>query len=400
MEKTRKAYQIWRQANNELKRLTQNREENEAQKQLTQYQVKELNELALGEDEFTEIEEEHKRLSNSGELAVSSQTALSVLYDNDDGNALQLLQMASQQVINLGEIDSNLSTIPAMLDEAIIQVQEASQELRCYLDNLDMDPQRLIYLEERLAKIMSLARKHYVMPNELYQKHQDLLKELDELDCSDERLEEIAEQVELQRQKFLAMAEKLSKSRQRYAKELDKKISNSMHELSMENGIFKIDIQSDADGMLSPLGFDNITFLVSTNPGQPLQPLGKVASGGELSRISLAIQVITAQKVETPSLIFDEVDVGISGPTAAIVGKMLRTLGESTQVMCVTHLPQVAGCGHQQMFVAKKSTKGQTETNMFPLDDKARVSELARLLGGSEITERTLANAKELLFAA
>ncbi len=173
--------------------------------------------------------------------------------------------MASQQVINLGEIDSNLSTIPAMLDEAIIQVQEASQELRCYLDNLDMDPQRLIYLEERLAKIMSLARKHYVMPNELYQKHQDLLKELDELDCSDERLEEIAEQVELQRQKFLAMAEKLSKSRQRYAKELDKKISNSMHELSMENGIFKIDIQSDADGMLSPLGFDNITFLVSTN---------------------------------------------------------------------------------------------------------------------------------------
>ncbi|RWX54084.1 DNA repair protein RecN [Photobacterium chitinilyticum] len=400
MEKTRKAYQIWRQANNELKRLTQNREENEAQKQLTQYQVKELNELALGEDEFTEIEEEHKRLSNSGELAVSSQTALSVLYDNDDGNALQLLQMASQQVINLGEIDSNLSTIPAMLDEAIIQVQEASQELRCYLDNLDMDPQRLIYLEERLAKIMSLARKHYVMPNELYQKHQDLLKELDELDCSDERLEEIAEQVEAQRQKFLATAEKLSKSRQRYAKELDKKISNSMHELSMENGIFKIDIQSDAEGMLSPLGFDNITFLVSTNPGQPLQPLGKVASGGELSRISLAIQVITAQKVETPSLIFDEVDVGISGPTAAIVGKMLRTLGESTQVMCVTHLPQVAGCGHQQMFVAKKSTKGQTETNMFPLDDKARVSELARLLGGSEITERTLANAKELLFAA
>ncbi|MCW8331970.1 DNA repair protein RecN [Photobacterium sp. SDRW27] len=400
MEKTRKAYQIWRQANNELKRLTQNREENEAQKQLIQYQVKELNELALGEEEFAEIEEEHKRLSNSGELAVSSQSALAVLYDSDEGNALQLLQMASQQVISLGELDSNLSAIPEMLDEAIIQVQEASQELRCYLDNLDMDPQRLIYLEERLAKIMSLARKHYVMPDELYNKHQDLLKELDELDCSDERLEDMADQVECQRQKFLAAAEKLSKSRQRYAKELDKKISDSMHELSMENGIFKIDIQSDAEGMLSPLGFDNITFLVSTNPGQPLQPLGKVASGGELSRISLAIQVITAQKVETPSLIFDEVDVGISGPTAAIVGKMLRTLGESTQVMCVTHLPQVAGCGHQQMFVAKKSSKGQTETNMYPLTEEARVNELARLLGGSEITDRTLANAKELLFAA
>ncbi|UTV27204.1 DNA repair protein RecN [Photobacterium atrarenae] len=400
MEKTRRAYQAWRQANNELKRLIQSRDENEAQKQLIQYQVKELNDLALGEGEYAEIEEEHKRLSNSGELAVSSQTALSVLYDNEDGNALQLLQMASQQVIQLGELDSNLSSIPQMLDDAIIQVQEASQELRSYLDNMEMDPQRLIYLEERLAKIMSLARKHYVMPDELYQKHQDLLKELESLDCSDERLEEMGEDVERLRQKFLANAEKLSKSRQRYARELDKKISDSMHQLSMEHGIFKIDIQSDTEGMLSPLGFDTITFLVSTNPGQPLQPLGKVASGGELSRISLAIQVITAQKVETPSLIFDEVDVGISGPTAAIVGKMLRTLGESTQVMCVTHLPQVAGCGHQQMFVAKKSSKGQTETNMVPLNEDARVAELARLLGGSEITERTLANAKELLIAA
>ncbi|PSV50519.1 DNA repair protein RecN [Photobacterium sp. GB-1] len=400
LDKTRKTYQRWRQAHNELKRLTQSREENEAQKQLLQYQVKELDELALGEEEFNEIEEEHKRLSNSGELAVASQTALSMLYDNDDGNALQLLQMASQQVCNLGEYDNNLNVIPQMLEEAIIQVQEASQELRSYLDNLDMDPHRLIYLEERLAKIMSMARKHYVMPNELYQKHQDLLKELDNLDCSDERLEEMAENVEALRQKCLLAAEKLSKSRQRYAKELDQKISESMHTLSMEHGEFSINIASDPERMLSPIGYDSISFLVSTNPGQPLQPLGKVASGGELSRISLAIQVITAQKVETPSLIFDEVDVGISGPTAAIVGKMLRTLGESTQVMCVTHLPQVAGCGHQHMFVAKKTAEGQTETNMRPLTEEDRIAELARLLGGSEITERTLANAKELLIAA
>lgn len=400
LDKTRETYQRWRQAHNELKRLTQSREENEAQKQLLQYQVKELDELALGEEEFNEIEEEHKRLSNSGELAVASQTALSMLYDNDDGNALQLLQMASQQVCNLGEYDNNLNVIPQMLEEAIIQVQEASQELRSYLDNLDMDPHRLIYLEERLAKIMSMARKHYVMPNELYQKHQELLKELDNLDCSDERLEEMAENVEALRQKCLLAAEKLSKSRQRYAKELDQKISESMHTLSMEHGEFSINIASDPERMLSPIGYDSISFLVSTNPGQPLQSLGKVASGGELSRISLAIQVITAQKVETPSLIFDEVDVGISGPTAAIVGKMLRTLGESTQVMCVTHLPQVAGCGHQQMFVAKRTSEGQTETNMRPLTEEDRIAELARLLGGSEITERTLANAKELLIAA
>ncbi|SMY37524.1 DNA repair protein RecN [Photobacterium andalusiense] len=400
IDRTRSAYQRWRQAHNELKRLTQSRDENEAQKQLLQYQVKELDELALGEEEFTEIEEEHKRLSNSGELAISSQTALSVLYDNDDGNALQLLQMACQQVNNLGEYDSNLSAIPQMLEEAIIQVQEASQELRSYLDNLDMDPHRLIYLEERLAKIMSMARKHYVMPAELYQKHHDLLKELDNLDCSDERLEDMAANVESLRRQCIEAAEKLSKSRQRYAKELDQKITESMHMLSMEHGEFEIALTSDPERMLSPLGYDSINFLVSTNPGQPLQPLGKVASGGELSRISLAIQVITAQKVETPSLIFDEVDVGISGPTAAIVGKMLRKLGASTQVMCVTHLPQVAGCGHQQMFVAKKTTDGQTETQMRPLTTDDRIAELARLLGGSEITERTLANAKELLVAA
>ncbi|MDO6704694.1 DNA repair protein RecN [Photobacterium sp. 1_MG-2023] len=400
MDSVRSDYQAWRQAKNELSRLSQNRADNEAQKQLIQYQVKELNDLALGEEEFAEIEEEHKRLSNSGDLALTSQNALSILYEGDEVNALQLLQQASQQVIDLGEMDSKLSTLAPMLEEAMIQIQEASQELRGYLDHLDMDPQRLVFLEERLAKIMSLARKHYVMPAELWQKHQDLLTELDNLDGSDEKLDALADAVEKKRLAFLESAEKLSKSRQRYAKELNKKISHSMHELSMEKAVFQIDIHSDPERMLTPLGFDTITFMVSTNPGQPLQPLGKVASGGELSRISLAIQVITAQKVETPSLIFDEVDVGISGPTAAIVGRMLRTLGDSTQVICVTHLPQVAGCGHQQMFVAKKTSKGQTETSMKPLDESSRIGELARLLGGSEITERTLANAKELLVAA
>ncbi|MDF5382617.1 DNA repair protein RecN, partial [Vibrio parahaemolyticus] len=175
--------------------------------------------------------------------------------------------------------------------------------------------------------------------------------------------------------------------------------TQSMHELSMEKAVFSIEVSND-NTHPSPLGMDSVCFLVSTNPGQPLQPIAKVASGGELSRISLAIQVITAQKVDTPSLIFDEVDVGISGPTAAVVGKMLRKLGESTQVLCVTHLPQVAGCGHQQMFVAKQTKAGQTETQMHALDEQQRVAELARLLGGSQITDSTLANAKELLIAA
>jgi DNA repair protein RecN (Recombination protein N) len=399
LNKTKNHYQIWRQADNHLKQLKQNSQENLAQKQLLEYQIKELNELAIGEEEFVELEQEHKRLSNSGELASNCQQAIELIYEGEDVNALGILQSANQSMIQLAELDEKLTTLPDMISEAIIQLEEANSELQHYLDSIDVDPARMAYVEERFSKVMSTARKHHVMPEELYQHHQDLLKQIEALDCSDEKLDALAQEVEDKRVTFLATAEKLNKSRQRYAKELNKLISQSMHELSMEKSKFCIDVVRD-ENHASPLGIDQVTFLVSTNPGQPLQPIAKVASGGELSRISLTIQVITAQKVDTPSLIFDEVDVGISGPTAAVVGKMLRKLGESTQVLCVTHLPQVAGCGHQQLFVAKNTKGGKTETKMNSLDQEQRVAELARLLGGSQITDSTLANAKELLIAA
>ncbi|WP_281546178.1 DNA repair protein RecN [Grimontia sp. SpTr1] len=396
----RQRYQDWRAARNELKQLEKNKEAFEAQRQLLEYQVNELNELALGETEYPELEAEHKRLSNCGDIAICSQSVLQALSEDDENNAMQLLQFAQQKLAELAAMDSRFNDLTQMLDEACIQVQETSHEISSYMDSLDMDPARLSYLDERMATIMRLSRKHQVSPEELFTSHQSLVNELENLNDSDNQIEQLAAQVELKHQACLAAAEKLSKSRKRYAKELDKLISASMHELSMQNGKFHIALDSQPESHLSPLGFDSIELLVSTNPGQPMQALGRVASGGELSRISLAIQVITAQKVDTPSLIFDEVDVGISGPTAAIVGKLLRKLGESTQVMCVTHLPQVAGCGHQQMFVAKASEKGKTTTSMIQLDTQSRVQELARLLGGSEITEHTLANAKELLIAA
>ncbi|PJC86481.1 DNA repair protein RecN [Vibrio sp. HA2012] len=397
-DKTQNSYQKWRSAENNLKELRQNSQENMAQKQLLEYQIKELNELAIGETEFIELEQEHKLLNNSGDLAVHCQQTISLLYEGEEVNALSLLQSASQSLSQLAELDPKLSALPAMLDEAIIQIEETNSELRHYLDGIDVDPERMAYVEERFSKVMSISRKHYVQPEELYTHHQQLLKQIEELDCSDEKLDALAEETEKRYQSYLSDAEKLNKSRIRYAKELDKLISKSMHELSMEKAKFTIQVTAEAKHA-SPLGIDHVEFLVSTNPGQPMSPIAKVASGGELSRISLAIQVITAQKVDTPSLIFDEVDVGISGPTAAVVGRMLRTLGESTQVLCVTHLPQVAGCGHQQLFVSKKTTAGNTETRMYPLNEEQRVSELARLLGGSEITATTLANAKELLAA-
>ncbi|MBN3573777.1 DNA repair protein RecN [Vibrio neptunius] len=396
---TRNAYQNWRQADNTLKQLKENSAANLAQKQLLEYQIKELNELSLGEDEYEELEQEHKRLSNSGELAATCQQAIELIYEGEEVNALGILQSASSSLIQLAELDESLSELPNMLSEAIIQIEETNNELRGYLDNIDVDPARMAFVEERFSKVMSMARKHHVLPDELYQHHQDLSSQIEALDCSDEKLEELEQAVENNYQVFLTSAEKLHKSRCRYAKELNKLITASMHELSMEKAQFCIEVDKQCTHP-SPLGMDNVCFMVSTNPGQPIQPIAKVASGGELSRISLAIQVITAQKVDTPSLIFDEVDVGISGPTAAVVGRMLRKLGESTQVLCVTHLPQVAGCGHQQLFVAKQTKAGKTETQMHSLNHEQRVSELARLLGGSEITESTLANAKELLIAA
>ncbi|MBY7731616.1 DNA repair protein RecN [Vibrio bathopelagicus] len=399
LKSTRNAYQAWRQADNHLKELRENSQQNQAQKQLLEYQIKELNELSIGEEEYEDLEQEHKRLSNSGELASTCQQAIELIYEGEEVNALGILQSANNSLIQLAELDERLAELPNLLSEAIIQIEETNNELRTYLDCIDVDPGRMAYVEERFSKVMSMSRKHHVLPEELYKHHQDLLQQVEALDCSDEKLEELANEVENQYQSFVAKSEKLHKSRTRYAKELNKLITQSMHELSMEKAQFAIEV-NNTNTHPSPLGMDNVTFIVSTNPGQPMQPIAKVASGGELSRISLAIQVITAQKVDTPSLIFDEVDVGISGPTAAVVGKMLRTLGESTQVMCVTHLPQVAGCGHQQLFVAKNTKSGKTETQMHTLDEQQRISELARLLGGSQITESTLANAKELLIAA
>ena len=399
IESSKKTYSDWRQKQNQLKTLRISSQDNLAQKQLLEYQVKELDELALGEDEFLELEQEHKLLSSSGQIALTCQQAINDLYDGDDANALGLLNSVSHALNELVDLDPKLSHLPSMLSEAIIQLDEINLELRSYADDIDVDPTRIAEVEDRFSKVMSTSKKHSVSADELYQHHQKIKEEIDALDCSDERFEQLERDVEEKYQIFIQSAEKLSKSRKRYAKELNKLITQSMHELSMAQAQFCIDISSEVKHA-TPLGIDSISFLVSANPGQPLQALAKVASGGELSRISLAIQVITAQKVQTPSLIFDEVDVGISGPTASVVGKMLRKLGESTQVLCVTHLPQVAGCGHQQLFVSKEAKAGKTETKMNLLDNNQRVDELARLLGGSQITDSTRANAKELLVAA
>lgn len=391
-------YRAWHQSCRELAQHQQQSQERAARAELLHYQLKELNEFNPQPGEFEQIDEEYKRLANSGQLLSTSQHALNVLADGEEANLQSQLYTARQLLGELAGMDARLSGVLDMLEEAAIQISEASDELRHYCDRLDLDPNRLYELEQRISRQISLARKHHISPEELPQFHQSLLDEQQQLDDQADSQETLALAVTHHHQLALATAQQLHEQRVKYAQELGELITESMHALSMPHGVFTIDVAFDAHSLTAE-GADRIEFRVTTNPGQPLQSIAKVASGGELSRIALAIQVITARKMETPALIFDEVDVGISGPTAVVVGKLLRQLGESTQVMCVTHLPQVAGCGHHHFFVSKETDGAMTETHMQPLDKRARLQELARLLGGSEVTRNALANAKELLAA-
>ncbi|EQC00058.1 DNA repair protein RecN [Photorhabdus temperata] len=394
----KQVYQKWHQSCQDLAQFQQQALERQSRQQLLEYHLKELNELAPQPGEYQEQDNEYKRLANRGQLLSVSQNALLLLSDNDEQNIISLLNHAKHELAELITMDDKFGNLLTMLEEASIQINEVSDELRHYGDQLDMDPNRLFELEQKISQQIRVARKHHVVPEELPSLHQQLREEQQLLAQQEDDCAHLCEQVNRHHKQALEVAERLHLVRQQYAKELSELITNSMHQLSMPHGRLTVDV-SFAPEHLNADGADKVEFNVTTNPGQPHQSLAKVASGGELSRIALAIQVITAKKMETSALIFDEVDVGISGPTAAIVGRLLRELGESTQVMCVTHLPQVAGCGHQHFYVSKQTDGEETETQMQLLDKKARLQELARLLAGSEVTKNTLANAKELLAA-
>ncbi|TMN33062.1 DNA repair protein RecN [Pseudoalteromonas sp. S2755] len=390
-------YNHYHKLQKEYAELQKSQQAQAAKKQLLEYQVAELDEFALQEGEYEDIETEHSRLSHSQTILEQCHRELSRLYENDEQTVLSQLQQSAQVFSELTSFDKTLENIAQVLEEAAVQVEEASREIRSYSDSVEQDPMRLQELEDRLSQALDLARKHQVQPELLYQHHQALQHELESISSDSARLdaleEEIAEAINAYNQAALG----LSQSRQQASASLNERISASMKELAMGDGQFEIQLTPNLGAKPSPLGYDHIEFYVSTNPGQPLQPMGKVASGGELSRISLAIQVIIATRVTTPTLIFDEVDVGISGPTAATVGKLLRQLGQSTQVICVTHLPQVACSGHNQFFVAKRVEHGETFTKMTPMAESQRIDEIARLIGGDKISDTTRASAEELL---
>ncbi|NIH22189.1 DNA repair protein RecN [Providencia heimbachae] len=398
LSQMKQSSQKWHDSCQQLAVFQKQMQERESRQQLLEYHLKELNEFTPIQGEFEEIDQEYKQLANHGQFLSLGQNITQILTDSDDSNIISLLNTAKSELTELTSLNPKFSGLLDMLDEAAIQVSEVSDELKHYCDQYELDPNRLFELEKRISKQINLARKHHVSPETLPELFQQLLAEKEQIANQNEDCVALNEQVIMDRQTALASAERLHHVRLHYAQELSQLITSSMHQLSMPHGKFTIDIKFVPE-QLQVDGASKLEFNVTTNPGQPHQALAKVASGGELSRIALAIQVITAKKMDTPALIFDEVDVGISGPTAAIVGKLLRELGESTQVMCVTHLPQVAGCGHHHFYVSKETNGVETETHMQLLDKKSRLQELARLLAGSAVTKNTLANAKELLAA-
>lgn len=389
------SYQYWRKQYQLRKNYHQQCAENEARKQLLQYQVEELDEFAIKENEFEEMEETHARLSNAESLTELSQSVLEVLSD-DNVNADSLIYQAIRDLEDLVEVDTRYQSALDMLNEALIQVQEASSEVRNLADHIEQDPEMLKELDERIAKTISLSRKHHVLPNQLWQHHAKLQQELQELLDHSQNEQTLIEQERAAHQQCVQLAEQISMKRKQAGKKLAEQVTQQIKQLSMENGEFFVDVKFDPK-KLSPQGADFVEFNLRSNLGQLMQPLAKIASGGELSRISLAVQVLTANKLSTPTIIFDEVDVGISGSAATTVGKLLRQLGKKCQVLCVTHLPQVASYGHHHFNVQKYVENNQTETQMTHLKEEERISALARLLGGSKITEAVLANAKEML---
>jgi len=362
---------------------------------LLRYQVTELDDLTLIKGEADSLQHEHQTLANADQLSDDTLSALNNLYDADDSNIHLQLSQQAKKIESMLSTDDRLTPAFEMLSEAMVQIEETASLLRDYKDNLNSDPQRFDEVETRLGIIHDLARKHHVEPDQLIELYDSLSSELNNLDNADENLSLLENDVEKLNKKYQALAKKLTDSRSKTAKKLNKLISESMQTLGMSGGKFEIHLSKK--DKVSANGVDQIEYRVSTNTGQAFKALAKTASGGELARISLAIQMITAQQGRIPTLIFDEVDSGVGGGIAEIVGKHLRMLGESRQVFCITHLPQVASQAHHHMQVYKHSDGKETRTEIIPLEMEQRVDEISRMLGGLEITQQTIDHAKDML---
>ena len=368
--------------------------------ELLEFQLRELEALDIGEDELHELQVERQRLRNSGALAEGVAAALARLSEDETANVSALLAEAGRSVTSLVEFDSELESVRELLESATIQASEAADSLQRYGATIDMDPARRDWVEERLDAMQSVARKHRVSTEELTSLTAQLRDEHDELSHAEERGRELEEQVSAAGSAYRQVAETLSVSRNEAASSFSAAVTEAMTGLGMPGGVFEVNVKRLADNDVRPWGIDDIEFLISANPGQPPMPLSRVASGGELSRMSLAIQVIASDGSAIPTMVFDEVDSGIGGRVAEMVGRRLQELGANRQVLCVTHLPQVASLANQHFRISKVSDGKATRTGVAILGKEERIEELARMLGGVEITQKTIEHAAEMLAGA
>jgi len=367
---------------------------------LLEFQLRELDALDVQEGESQDLQIERQKLGNSGRLADGVSAALGNLSDNDVANANTLLAEALRSVESLLEFDSELDPVRELLESATIQIGEATDTLQRYGDSIDMDPARRDWIEERLDAMQSIARKHRAAVEDLRSLTDKLRVEHDELSHAEERGRELEQQVAEASAAYRNFAEALSGDRKKAATAFSAAVTDAMASLGMPGGVFEVSVAMLPNDEARHWGIDEIEFLISANPGQPPMPLSRVASGGELSRMSLAIQVIASDGSEIPTMVFDEVDSGVGGRVAEMVGRRLQELGATRQVLCVTHLPQVASLANQHFRISKVTDGKATRTGVAVLGKEERIEELARMLGGVEITQKTIDHAAEMLAGA
>ena len=396
-DQTEVAYETWTTSRDKLQRLQTSEADRASHLDLLTFQLQELETMDVHDGEIAVLQAERQRLANSGRLAEGVVSALNRLSDNDIGNANSLLAEAARTIEGLVDYDTQLGAVAELLEGAGIQLAEAVETLRRYGEALDMDPQRRDWVEERLAAMQAVARKHRVSIEELPAQLERLRAEHDDLNNAEERSKELHREVRSAEQHYRKLAESLSSGRSKSAKVFSMAVTDAMAGLGMPGGKFGIAISPLAEDDARPWGIDDIEFQISANPGQAMLPLSRVASGGELSRMSLAIQVIGSDGSAIPTMVFDEVDSGVGGGVAEMVGRRLCELGEHRQVLSVTHLPQVASLADQHFRISKVTDGKTTRTGLHALSKEERIEELARMLGGVEITQKTLEHAAEML---
>jgi len=397
LDKLAKAHSQWQETQQQLDTIAQQSQEKSARFELLSYQVKELEPFDLTEQSVKNLLLEQQQLSHSSQLIQSAESGLHQLFDQEHGAAYSLISGTLSDLDKRQDIEPKFASLVELLNTTLIQLDECGSELRHYVDSVENDPTRLDEVEVRLTLLHNLARKHHVEIEDLPAHYQILSDELSTLVNHESHTEQLQQQVIEQETICRDLCRTISQKRQKTAISLAKKITASIQELAIPNGDIQFKINPLNNNHFNETGSDQIQLLVRTNPGQEAGEIGKVASGGELARISLAIQVVTAGTRSVPTLIFDEVDVGIGGGIAEIVGKHLRDLGTTQQVICITHLPQVASQAHQQLQVNKHYSVDSTHIDVSELTHEQRIEEIARMLGGVNLTEKTRSHAEEML---